>query len=175
MDMPQRQILQPRVPHLLGGNGAVGGVLAGGVAVEHGDAVFFAALRMEILQQRGAVHALVARAVDLAIQLRNRDGFQPAGEHVHILRPAFFQPEGAGGAEIMIARRDEDPCAAFRQRFLEDFHRLPGELAVKNISRQEQKIALFPAAKLGSFAGDAQLLLPQKRPLTVIEACEGGV
>ena len=84
-------------------------ILAG---VKHGDAVFFAALRPEVFQQRGAVHALVARTVDPAIQLRNRHGFQPAGEHVHILRPAFFQPEGAGGAEIVIARRDEDPCAA---------------------------------------------------------------
>ena len=159
MDMSQRQILQPRVPHLLGSDGAVGGVLPGGVAVEHGDAVFFAALRMEILQQRGAVHALVACAVNPAIQLRNRHGFQPAGEHVHVFRPAFFQPEGAGGAEIVIARRDEHPCAALGQGFLEGFHRLPGGFAVKNISRKEHEIALFPAAKLGSFAGDALLLL----------------
>ena len=159
MDMSQRQILQPRVPHLLGGDGAVGGVLPGGIAVEYGDAVFFAALRPEIFQQGGAVHALVARTVDPAVQLRNRDGFQSAGEHIDVFRPVFFQPDRAGGTEIVIARRDEDPCAALGQGFLEGFHRLPGGFAVKNISREEHEIALFPAAKLGSFAGDTLLLL----------------
>ena len=127
--------------------------------MEHGDAVLFAAPRPEIFQQGGAVHALVACAVNPAIQLRNRDGFQSAGEHIDVFRPAFFQPEGAGGTEIVIARRDEDPCAALGQRFFEGFHRLPGGFTVKNISREEHEIALFPAAKLGNFAGDALLLL----------------
>ena len=75
----------------------------------------------------------------------------------------------------MIARRDEDPCAALGQGFLEGFHRLSGGFTVKNISREEHEIALFPAAKLGNFAGDTLLLLPQKRPLAVVEAREGGV
>ena len=127
--------------------------------MEHGDAVFFAALRPEIFQQGGTVHALVARAIDPAVQVGNRDGFQSAGEHIDVFRPVFFQPDRAGGTEIVIARRDEDPCAALGQRFFEGFHRLPGGFTVKNISREEHEIALFPAAKLGDFAGDALLLL----------------
>ena len=76
----------------------------------------------------------------------------------------------------MVARGDEHRHRAAAQRLLHILHRLPAGLrSVKDISRQEHQVAALPEAQVCDFSGELSLLRPQKRPLLLRKAAEGGV
>ena len=156
--MAQSQIIQTGPPDLGGGNGVAGRISLDRIPVKNGKAVFLAALGPEIVQQPRAVHALKARAVDPAVQAGDGHGFQSAGKHKYVLRPALLQPGAAGCAEIMVARGDQHRHAAALQFLFQNIQRLPAGLSVQQVSRQQHQVAFLPAAKIRHLAGDLSLL-----------------
>ena len=176
MNMPQSQIMKIRLPHLLGGDGAVGGGDLGGIAVEHTHSIALRMIGREIRQQTGAVHGDEACTVNAAVQLRNIHGFQyRVGENMYIFRPCYRQPGTVRAYKVVVAWGDEyrDPDAA--QNLLQHLQCVCCVGAVKQVAGEQHHIAVMRFTQVSHFLRDPGKLSAQLLCLFFLLSQQGRV
>ena len=176
MDVTQRQIIKAGFADLTVGNGAVGTVFLGGIAVEHSNVVGLIALGMEAVQQAGAIHGVVACAVDAAVKGGQGNAFNGClGENMYIFRPDFRLVGAGGGAEIVVAGGDEHGHGHFLQCICHDPEAFPGVCSVEQVTGQQHKVALLRPAQQCKFSRNTQQRSAKLGGLLRRAAHEGGI
>ena len=157
MDMSQSQIMKTGKANLLRSYRAVGGGCLRGISVEDTNSKPFSAISPETVQQGGGAGTGKGRAIHLAIKSGYSDTLQGgAGKDMHILRPAFGEPWGAGGEVVMIARRNKDGNGNLIQRILHGLETFGCVRAIKDITAEKHQIAALSPCGSGYLVRDFQ-------------------
>ena len=173
MDMAEREIGKAGGRQLFRRNWVIGRGRLRRVPVEDHEVRPAVGFRAEALQQRSFVPRGEARAIDAQLFLRQLDCLDFVRfENMHVFRPALRQIRAAGQQTVVVAGADEDRRADGGQRPPERQQRLVRRArAVKQIARQQDKIAVVRVGRLGKLGQKLALLLP---PRSSLFGAEGG-
>ena len=176
MDVAQGGIVQSGLPQLGGGDGAVGGIGIGGVAVEQEQGVALVALGLEALQKARGLGGGEGRAVDPAVQLLDGEGGDLLGpEEVDVLRPGFPDPDAVLPVGVMVARGNEDRDLHPLKGAVDGLVALPGVGTVENVACQQGQIAVLPEAEIGDLSGQGKHGAAQLPALMFGEISQRGI